>query len=822
MKKSVLFLLCCLLWTVASQAQHTVGIWKSGVSTIVNEIDSLVFNATDPVVGVWKGGVPSIVNGPDSIIFNNEVVDNPDGVENVEIAEPTKTETLISQLSADEENSVATVFTAEEKEQYDAMAEELLAMFDTDGNEARRYSLRRVSDEDYASEVIRKNGSNNVLGGELQVEQPDWDCGTWGPTRYGGFKTFYRTFVEGTKRYILIVFKQDGGFQHNRRAYVKLGQLNNGKGVGKLGMGTEGTEKTPYVPIAKGQEYVYQRVCIDDFLDDYGYLTLFPLIITEVDGEPKGERNYINPIFIYTPPYAVPEKWRFMHYGDIFGKVNGVPVYCNTWEVNGVVQWAENSKGKKFECWNLYGKKYQCVELCKRYIIDFYKLWPESYGTGHAYQWPDNRRADPDNFTVYPNDGTAKVREGDFIVWDSGGYGHIGLVFRTGPDYVKVAHQNGYNGSYAYPINTTLTIDNNGIVRDLFPNKNFSPVNSSVHTISHIIHVNINEKSATPVIDPEPGPDPEPEPVKAMSCDVTSLDFGEIAVGEEKKMIFNVTNTGDAMLTFSPMVMESSGVFSVSNGPQTLARGNGQGYTVIFKPTAEGTFTGKITIRTDAANHPEWTITLTGKAKSAEQWGEKKMVFSCAFENTQFNLYKQPNMAKYRTNSAGTKFYQSRLILEVMYDGKTGTSTVTSNVYIDPNNNYQLGMAFDEGGWGTVAIFASSKAEGVNNLMDGYGFMAPYFTRSSSPIFFDDSGKETIFQNENNWGWYPSFFYDSYGYMGVRHLSLADNYEYESTIGFQGWEHFPYNYYSKSTYENMWKNMRKPQFLDRPENNWYY
>lgn len=813
MKKSVLFLLCCLLWTVGASAQHSVGVWKNGVPTIITEMDSLVVSdkglSSPYAVGIWKDGIPHLFNGLDSIVFSREDAPLlPDGADDGQTVEPTEEEIFVQQLSADENNAVATVFTPEEKERYDAMAEELLTLY-AFGDESRQFSPKRTTDDEYAQEALTKGHDQKFEN--LIIQQYENNIGMWGPSFHGGFRTFFTCFRENGSRYILVVFWKKGGFENNKRAYVKLGQPNNGKVLGKRG--AQDQYGSIYVPIAKGQEYAYQRVCIDEYLpttDDgcAGCISLFPLIITENNGAVSGQRNYMNPIFIKTDPIMNGydpqhrEKWGQKAYGYVFGTINNVAIYCNT-----------------YSGWNL-GGKLQCPQLPRRYVTDLYGNHMAIYT--HAELWPDDCRG-KNGYTVYENDGSAKpIREGDIIVWDKDerekdnkdAHGHIGVVIRAFSDKISIAHQNGGANRDALAIGTVLEVDRNGVVWDHTPGTKVSPIYQSYpRKIKNIIRVTINE-GAAPVIDPEP------EPVKAMNCDATSLDFGEIAVGEEKKLIFNVTNTGDAMLTFSPMVLESSGVFSVSNGPQTLAKGNGQGYTVTFKPTKEGTFTGKITIRTDAANHPEWTITLTGKAKAAEQWGEKRMVFSCAFENTQFNLYKQPNMAKYRTNSAGTKFYQSRLILDVMYDGNTGTSTVTSDVYLDPNNNYQLAMAFDEGGWGTVSIFASSKAEGVNNLMDGYGFMAGYFTHSSSPIFFNDNGKETIFQNEDNWGWYPTFFYDSYGVMGIRHLSLSDNYEYESTMGMWEWEHFPNAYYSKSTYETKWKNIRKPQFLQRPENQW--
>ena len=82
--------------------------------------------------------------------------------------------------------------------------------------------------------------------------------------------------------------------------------------------------------------------------------------------------------------------------------------------------------------------KYQCVELCKRYIEKHY-----GYNTsGNAIEWPAKRAKEPDKYIVFANDGTRKVREGDLIVWNYGVYGHIGVVIKTTPKYISDLDRN--------------------------------------------------------------------------------------------------------------------------------------------------------------------------------------------------------------------------------------------------------------------------------------------------------------------------------------------------------------------------------------------
>ena len=95
MKKSVLFLLCCLLWTVGASAQHSVGVWKNGVPTIITEMDSLVVSdkglSSPYAVGIWKDGIPHLFNGLDSIVFSREDAPLlPDGADDGQTVEPTE------------------------------------------------------------------------------------------------------------------------------------------------------------------------------------------------------------------------------------------------------------------------------------------------------------------------------------------------------------------------------------------------------------------------------------------------------------------------------------------------------------------------------------------------------------------------------------------------------------------------------------------------------------------------------------------------------------------------------------------------------------
>ena len=156
MKKSLLFILAvlgCLLWAENLQAQNAVT--------------------------CWKDGEPTIIYSPDSVFFWNAANLIPDISEDDEeggSVEPTETEQLIMQLTSDEESAPEIVYSEEDSLKYDAMAQEVLAMFaddDDDFDDFGDYSpmSRRKANgaDDLAQEAIFNNGKN-IFSDQLEIE----------------------------------------------------------------------------------------------------------------------------------------------------------------------------------------------------------------------------------------------------------------------------------------------------------------------------------------------------------------------------------------------------------------------------------------------------------------------------------------------------------------------------------------------------------------------------------------------------------------------------------------------------------------------------
>ncbi|MBR4272305.1 MAG: CHAP domain-containing protein [Bacteroidales bacterium] len=383
-------------------------------------------------------------------------------------------ERFVSEISSDELQTKTMYYQS----QTDSLFFTDLALEVIDKNVTAVRSKR--SQSELAEEVIANAENINIFADEYEIEQVIWNCGTWGASNWGNFQCFFNTVERYDGKYVVVVLYKEGGFSRDGYAYLKLGTVNSGKVLTKR-------------LVVAGRKYVVLPYKID--FETAGCVNIFPLVISN-----NKYRSYLNPIMIKTKP-IIAKGWTDMEYGDVFGTIDGVNVYCNS------------SKDR----FNIGGSEYQCVELCKRYLSVMHPeikrkqkdIW------GHANQWPYNRANDDidvGKYIVLKNDGTNAVREGDIIVFQHSKFGHVAVVIKNAPDYISIAHQNAASGEYDIPIGTKLAKKGN-YVTNYHPTTGKSPIFSGYNYVSHFIRFNNDLEHYQEVIpDPEPII-PEPEPV---------------------------------------------------------------------------------------------------------------------------------------------------------------------------------------------------------------------------------------------------------------------------------------------------------------------
>ncbi len=586
MKKTVvsLLMLCAMMCVESAQAQNAVTFWKNGRATVIDTPDSVTFNDssnpqnTGNAATYWRDGQPTVVSAPDSMfLWNGSFLFSGEQDGNANVV-PTSMETFIGQLPSDEETAPVAAYSAEDSLSWDALAKEVLNKFAAGRQEGTLGApLKRLSqaDGEQAQEVVRTNGINQLRG--LVIEQLDWNSGQWGNTRYGGFETYFNTSIVGGKRYLLVVFYYPGGFPNKKTAHVKLGQVNSGPIVGS-------------VNIYPGQEYAFVKVCLDDYIKGYGCANFCPLLITEG----TKARNYLNPLFVRQDPIVAPG-WREQYFGYELGTVNGVSVYYNK-------DTYDKKRGTLRNQSMASDAIYQSVELCKRYVRSLNKGIQRVYGWGNANQWPANRAGDDidaGKYLVFPNDGRQQVREGDLVVWDHTTWGHIGVVVKTAPSYVSVAHQNAGVGTNDLPIGSQLKVEN-GIVRDIKPGSDHSPIFGGVVPIPYFIRVNSIAETAASYS-------------ATMDVSTTNLSFGPVEVEGSLTKSFVVSNPrGSSTLTVSSVSLSRGGAFSTDAAACTIGPGETRTFSVTFSPAATGNYDDRIVITSNADDNPTWTIRLSG------------------------------------------------------------------------------------------------------------------------------------------------------------------------------------------------------------------
>ena len=401
-----------------------------------------------------KGDSSQSSDENDEPVPENGYVEPYYGAQDISIVRYSDMESSFSSVQFDRDNCPKMNFSDEETKHY----EELFADF-----LAKQRSLQKtvsIYDDEFGY---------NGFPGEYSIVHELWNSGSWGQASWGDFKTSYVTENRGGEKYIVVIFFKKGGFKGNGTAYLKLGTLYSDRFLGR-------TE------VHADNDHVVIRYRFDNAINGYGCLNIFPLV--EYDSM---RRSYDSPIFISSNP-MMPADWKKYGYGDVFGTVNGINLYCN----NNVLGF------------NSGDGDYQATDFAKRSLTTLFNLRRQiSEPWGNSFEWPDNRRNDSkDKYLVMDNDGTSQVREGDMLVYDKFQYtdlngdeawsnGHIAMVIHVSEKSILVAHQNGGSNlyeSYNLPIGTELALHGKKII-DEHPESNQSPIYASKKNIIAIIRV---------------------------------------------------------------------------------------------------------------------------------------------------------------------------------------------------------------------------------------------------------------------------------------------------------------------------------------------
>src|SRR5208282_578542 len=97
----------------------------------------------------------------------------------------------------------------------------------------------------------------------------------------------------------------------------------------------------------------------------------------------------------------------------------------------------------------------------------------------------------------------------------------------------------------------------------------------------------------------------------AISATPSSVAFGNVASGNSNSQTVALKNTGTSALSISSVTTSGSSAFSNTSAPASIAAGATGNFNVVFAPTTTGSFTGTVTIASNAPNSP-MMVPLTG------------------------------------------------------------------------------------------------------------------------------------------------------------------------------------------------------------------
>jgi hypothetical protein len=138
--------------------------------------------------------------------------------------------------------------------------------------------------------------------------------------------------------------------------------------------------------------------------------------------------------------------------------------------------------------------------------------------------------------------------------------------------------------------------------------------------------------------------------VGLLATDPASESFGTFLVGTQTPQTFTLTNTGGAAVNVTQASI-SGGGFQLSGiaPPLTLNPSQSTTFTVTFAPTVAGSFTGTVTITSDASN-PTLTVPVSGSATSPGVLGASPATLS--FGNV--TVGNNQSLSETVTNSGGS------------------------------------------------------------------------------------------------------------------------------------------------------------------------
>ena len=230
------------------------------------------------------------------------------------------------------------------------------------------------------------------------------------------------------------------------------------------------------------------------------------------------------------------------------------------------------------------------------------------------------------------------------------------------------------------------------------------------------------------------------EPVPALSADPTTIDMGEVTVGQSATGAFTVSAenlTGNVNIALT-----GSNAFSLDKSSLTAANANGAVVNVTFTPTAAGNFTATATLSN--ADVDDVVVNLSGSAVLEKhdpvmQAADETKVGSTSFTADWTDETPAANVTSY-TLQVNEKAATPKAILTETFDDSTVTNDGTSDVGSSMNS------FADNAGWTGTKVYKAPSGVKLGSSTAIGTLTSPSLNLSGS------NGKVTVRFNANYYG----------------------------------------------------------------------
>ena len=222
-----------------------------------------------------------------------------------------------------------------------------------------------------------------------------------------------------------------------------------------------------------------------------------------------------------------------------------------------------------------------------------------------------------------------------------------------------------------------------------------------------------------------------PDPTFLVSLSNTSILFDDLIVNTTSTKDVTISNTGNQTITISNITVPSG--FSVNPTSTTISSGSNKTFTATFSPTEVKTYSGAITVSSNATNVPS-NITISGKGTAEPATFLVSLSTSAlAFDDLTINEMSTKNLI---ISNTGNQIIDISNITV-----PTGFSISATTATINPGTNVSLIITFSptevKSYTGSISITSNATNVPSNITINGNGIAVvanSTFTADIAPI----------------------------------------------------------------------------------------